>query len=86
MVLEVMDYLKEKHKPDKSICYCPDLIGQQKKGRPKKDKREKGQLECVLEKSQGVKKVSRRKIANEESLIEISCGGKENADGMVGVV
>ncbi len=80
------NYLKEIYEPDKSIRYCPDLIGQQKKGHPKKDKREKGQLECALEKSQGVKKVSKRKIATEESLIEMSCGRKDNVDGMVGVV
>jgi hypothetical protein len=64
----------------------PDHIGQWKKGHPKRDKREKGQLECVLEKSQGLKKVSRRKIATEESCIEMSCGGEDNADGMEGVV
>ncbi len=81
-----IDYLKEKYDPDKSIRYCPDLIGQRKKGRPKKDKREKGQLECVLEKSNGVRPASRRKIATEDSMIELSSGGNDNVNGTVGVV
>jgi hypothetical protein len=81
-----IDYLKEKYDPDKSICYCPDLIGQRKKGRPKKDKREKGQLECALETSNGVKPASRRKIATEDSMIELSSGGNDNVNGTVGVV
>jgi hypothetical protein len=81
-----MDYLKEKYDPDESICYCPDIIGQRKKGRPKKDKREKGQLECALEKSNGVKPVRRRKIATEDIMIQLSSGGSNNVNGMVGVV
>ena len=50
------------------------------------DKREKGQLECALEKSNGVKPASRRKIATEDSMIELSSGGNDNVNGTVGVV
>ena len=72
-----LDYLKEKYEPDDSIRFFPDLIGQRKKGRPKKDKRAKSSLECALEKSRG-KNVRKRKVSTEEALIEMSGGAKEN--------
>ena len=46
-----IEYLKEKHKPDDKIRFCPDLSAPRKTGRPPKGKRIKGAIELALEKT-----------------------------------
>ena len=66
-----VEYLKERHGPDNSIRFVPDVVGVRKKGRPKKGSRKKSPLEEVLAKSRGEKNVRKRRIATEAELLEL---------------
>ena len=63
--------MKERHGPDNSIRFVPDVVGVRKKGRPKKGSRKKSPLEEVLAKSRGEKNVRKRRIATEAELLEL---------------
>lgn len=87
-----LEYLREKHDPDNSIRYMPDMVGLRKKGRPKKNSRVKSALEEALGKSRGEKKVRKRRVASDAELLNmehpfknpLQCAG--GVDGEQGAV